>query len=99
MIVRAKDGSIDTYPHYRLVKSDKRYEPADTIRNQQRGIIYNALDHDEKRDRYKVLHDEGTLATITAKNIRETEPNRLSEMEVSYCSTQPNLPERIRQRL
>ena len=96
MIIRARDGSIDTYPPYRLVKSDKRYKLADTIRNKQRGIVDKILDYDEKKDKYKVIYDEGTKDTIPSKNLRETEPNRLSEMELSYWSKHPNLPDRIR---
>ena len=96
MIIRAKDGSIDNYPPYRLVKADKRYKLADTVRNKQQGIVDKLLDYDEKKDKYKVIYDEGTKDTIPAKNLRETEPSRLSEMELSYWSKQPSLPDNIR---
>ena len=96
IIIRAEDGSIDTIPAYRLVKSDRRYRIADTIRNQQRGVIDKILDYNEKNDKYKVIYDEGTKDTIPAKNLRETEPNRLSEMELSYWSKHPYIPNNIK---
>ena len=83
-------------PHYRLAKADKRYKLADTIRNKQQGIVDKLLDYDAKKDKYKVIYDEGTKDTIPAKNLRETEPNRLSEMELGYWSKQPSLPDNIR---
>ena len=97
MIIRAKDGSIDNYPPYRLVKADKRYKLAETIRNKQQGIVDKILDYDEKKDKYKVIYDEGTKDTIPSKNLRESEPNKLSTMEIDYWSKQPKLPERMRQ--
>ena len=96
IIIRAKDGSIDTYPIYRLMKSDKRYRLAETLHNQQRGIIDKITGYDAKKDKYHVLYDEGTKDTIPSKNLRETEPNKLSPMEISYWSKQPQLPSNIR---
>ena len=96
IIIRSKDGSIDTYPAYRLIKSDKRYKLADTIKNQQRGIVDKILKYDEKKGKYNVLYDEGTKDVIPSKNMREAEPTKLSSMELSYWSKQPSLPSSIK---
>ena len=96
IIIRSKDGSIDTYPAYRLIKSDNRYKLADTIRNQQRGIVDKILNYNEKKDKYNILYDEGTKDTIPSKNMRESEPTKLSPMELSYWSKQPSLPNSIK---
>ena len=96
LLIRAKDGSIDTMPAYRLVKADKRYKVAETILDQQRGVIDKITGYDKEKDKYNVIYDEGTKDTIPAKNLRETEPNRLSEMELSYWSKHPPIPQNIR---
>ena len=96
IIIRSKDGSIDTYPAYRLIKSDKRYKLAETIKNQQRGIVDKILKYDEKKDKYNILYDEGTKDVIPSKNLRESEPTKLSSMELSYWSKQPSLPNSIK---
>ena len=96
IIIRSKDGSIDTYPAYKLVKSDNRYKLAETIRNQQRGIVDKILNYNEKKDKYNIIYDEGTKDIIPAKNLRESEPTKLSPMELSYWSKQPSLPNPIK---
>ena len=96
IIIRSKDGSIDTYPAYRLVKGDNRYKLADTIRNQQRGIVDKILNYNEKKDKYNIIYDEGTKDVIPSKNLREAEPTKLSPMELSYWSKQPSLPNSIK---
>ena len=96
IIIRSKDGSIDTYPAYRLIKSDKRYKLADTIKNQQREIVDKILNYNEKKDSYNIVYDEGTKDAIPSKNMRESEPIKLSPMELSYWSKQPSLPNSIK---
>ena len=95
-VIKAKDGSIDTYPSYRLRKCDDRYEIAETIKNGKRGIIEKIIDYDEKRDRYKIIFDEGTEQWIPAKNLREGKPLLLSRMEREYWSNKNNIPEKIK---
>ena len=96
IIVRSRDGSIDTLPPYRLIKADKRYKLAETLRNKQRGVVDKILGYSEKNDKYNVLYDEGTKDTIPSRNLRESEPNKLSSMEIDYWSKQPKLPHNIR---
>ena len=107
-VIKAKDGSIDTYPSYRLRKCDDRYEIAETIKNGKRGIIEKIIDYDEKRDRYKIIfepgiparetesRDEGTEQWIPAKNLREGKPLLLSRMEREYWSNKNKIPEKIK---
>ena len=84
ILVRAKDGSVDSYPGYRLVKCDSRYKVAETIKDGKRGIIEEILDYDSKKNTYKVRYDEGTVDVIPAKNLREKHPTKLAPMERKY---------------
>ena len=95
-IIRAKDGSIDKYSAYRLVKCDDRYPIAETIKKGKRGIIEEILEYDVKKDKYKVRYDEGTVDYIPSKHLRETNPLKLSAMEREYWSQQDDVPKNIR---
>jgi hypothetical protein len=93
-LVRSKDGSIDKYPAYRLVKCDSRYSIAETIKDGKRGIIEKILDYDSRKDKYKVVYDEGTEDWIASKNFRESSPLRLSAMEQKYWADK-QLPDKL----
>ena len=95
-IVKSEDGSVDKYPAYRLVKCDTRYPIAETIKDGKRGIIEKILDYDLKKDKYKVVYDEGTLDWISSKNFRESAPLKLSTMELEFWSKRDNIPVKIR---
>ena len=97
-IIRAKDGSIDKYAGYKLVKCDSRYELADTIKNAKRGIIEKIISYDERSDKYKVLWDTDEESVIPAKNLREGFPLRLSPLERVFWTRQKSndIPVKIR---
>ena len=96
-IIKAEDGSIDKYSAYRLVKCDDRYKLAKTIKEGKRGIVEEILAYDSKNDRYKVRYDEGTEEYIPSKNLRESNPLKLSTMEREYWFEQDDIPIKIRQ--
>lgn len=97
-IIRAKDGSIDKYPGYKLVKCDSRYEVAETIKNAKRGIIEKIIDYDARSDRYDVEWDTGEKSTIPAKNLREGSPLKISPLERVFWTRQNSdkIPVKIR---
>lgn len=95
-IIKAKDGSVDLCPAYKLVKCDSRYKVADTIKNGKRGVIENILSYNSKKDSYKVKYDEGTVDNIPARNLRETRPTKLSDLEINYWKNKKSLPKNIR---
>lgn len=96
-LIKSKDNSVDSYPAYRLVKCDDRYKIANTIKSGKRGIIDKIIDYDEKNDKYHVLYDEGTKDYILAKNLRESNPSKLSSMEREFWANKSNIPIKIRQ--
>ena len=96
-IIKSEDGSIDKYSAYRLVKCDDRYKLAKTIKEGKRGIVEEILAYDSKNDRYKVRYDEGTEEYIPSKNLRESNPLKLSTMEREYWIEQDDIPIKIRQ--
>ena len=95
-VIKALDGSVDTYPPHKLVKCDSRYDLAETIKNGKRGVIEKIIDYNEKSDKYKVLFDEGTKDNISARNLREGKPLLLSRMEREYWSKKNKVPEKIK---
>ena len=83
-IIKAADGSVDKYPAYRLVKCDSRYPLAKTIKQGKRGVVERIIRYNEKRDKYRVQYDEGTIDEIPAKNLREGSPLKLSFLERQF---------------
>ena len=94
-IVKAKDNSIDKYPGYRLVKT-KNTNVAETIKNDKRGIVNKILSYDDKKDKYRVEYEGGITQFIPAKNLREGQPTKLSQMELIYWSAKKNIPDKIK---
>ena len=95
-VIKAADGSVDSYPRYRLKKCDDRYKIAETIKNGKRGVIEKIISYDEKSDKYKVIYDEGTKDNIPSKNLREGNPLLLSRMEREFWAGKNNIPLKIR---
>lgn len=95
-IIKSKDGSVDKYPGFRLIKCDSRYKLAETIKEGKRGVIEEILSYNPKKDKYKVRYDEGTKDSIPSKNLREGNPLKLSFMERQYWLKQKNIPPSIR---
>lgn len=95
-IIRAKDNSIDTIPGYKLVKCDNRYPLANTIKNDKRGIVDKILDYNEKSDKYTVVYEGGVKDKILAKNLRESNPIKLSNMEILFWADKKNVPNNIK---
>lgn len=96
-LVKSKDGSVESYPAYKLVKCDNRYRIANTIKNGKRGVIEKIISYSEKKDKYQVLYDEGSKDFIPSKNLREGNPSKLSKMEREYWSGKSKIPIKIRQ--
>lgn len=96
-LISSIDGSVDKYPGWRLVKCDDRYKIAETIKGGKRGIVSKIISYDGRTDKYKVEYSEGTIDTISAKNLREGDPLRLSPMEREYWIKQKVIPVKIRQ--
>ena len=63
-IIRAKDGSIDKYAGYKLVKCDDRYDIAETIKNAKRGIVEKIISYEARSDKYEVEWDTGETSII-----------------------------------
>ena len=94
--IRSVDGSVDNYPGYRLVKCGNDIPLAKTIKAGKRGIIDEILKYSEKTDRYKVKWVGGEEGWTASKNLRETAPLKLSDMEREYWVKQKNIPNEIR---
>ena len=94
-IIRAKDNSIDKVPGYQIVKTTNNIPLSKTLKNNKRGIIEKIISYDKKKNKYHVLYDDGQRDFIPAKNLRESIPTKLSEMELEYWSTKKNIPSSI----
>ncbi len=93
-LIKAADDSVGYYPRHRLVKNgDGKF--AATLNNDKRGIVDHIKSYNPANDTYKVVYSEGTEDTIKAKNLRETQPTRLSRMEVEYWKHHKNIPASI----
>ena len=96
-VIRSSDGSIDTLPGYRLVKSAKNVPLATTIKDGKRGIVKEILSYNQKKDTYSITYENSPVKdTIPSKNMREGHPTKLSPMEREYWSHRKSIPERIR---
>lgn len=95
-IIKANDGSIDLFPAYKLVKCDSRYKVANTIKNGKRGVIEKIISYNSRNDSYKVKYDEGTEESIPSKNLRETRPTKLSDLEIEYWKNKKSIPVKIK---
>ena len=81
----AKDNSVATYPRHKLVVVEgSKGKIADTLDNEKRGIISEILSYNPKTDKYKVIYEGGVKDEIKAKNLRETNPTRLSPLEIDF---------------
>ena len=95
-IIKADDGSIDTVPGYKIVRSDKRVPLADSIKNGKRAIIKEIVYYHPQENRYDVMYDTGERDEIPAINLREGNPTKLSRMEREFWIKQKNIPVSIR---
>ena len=94
-IIKAADGSVDKYPAYRLVKCDKRYPLARTIKEGKRAVVERIISYNEKRDKYRVKYDNGRFDVIPAKNMREGNPNKPSFMERRFWAEQSGAGKKV----
>ena len=98
-IIRSSDGSVDTMPGYRLVKSAKNVPLASTIKNGKRGIVKEIKSYNSKKDTYSVVYEmpdnSASKDTIKAKNMREGHPTKLSTLERQYWLSRKPIPGRI----
>ena len=101
-IIRSSDGSIETMPGYRLVKSAKNVPLASTIKDGKRGIVKEIRSYNSKRDTYSITYEmpDNSIVkdTIKAKNMREGHPTKLSTMERQYWIRKANLASPIKQK-
>ena len=104
-IVKAKDETVDTFPRYRLVKCDNRYQLADTIKtgvreNIDSHVVERITGYSTKNKKYKVKW-EGieTPGEADVKSMRLGRPTEPSAMEKQYWARrQPRtIPKPIRQ--
>lgn len=104
-IIQAKDGTIDTYPLYRLVKCDNRYKLAETIRtgvkqNIIAAVVEDIIGYNKKKNQYKVKWEGSLKPSYTdAKSMRIGRPTHLSTMERQYWARQKQLPQKIKRYL
>ena len=100
-IIRSSNGSVDTMPGYKLVKSNGNVPLATSIKNGKRGIVKEIRSYNKKRDTYSITYempDNSVVKdTIVAKNLRESHPTKLSTMERQYWVKQKVIPDRIRE--
>ena len=95
-IVKAKDDSVDKLPGYRLIKSANNIPLADSLKKGKRGIVDKIISYDPKKNKYRVQYEGGVKDTIPAKNLREGNPIKLSQMELEYWSSQNTIPDAIK---
>ena len=96
-VIRSSDGSVDTVPGYKLVKSTKNVPLATSIKDGKRGIIKEIRSYNKKKDTYSITYEypEGMKDTIKSKNMREGHPTKLSTMERQYWIKQKRIPDQI----
>ena len=97
-VIRSSDGSVDTVPGYKLVKSVNNVPLATSIKDGKRGIIKEINSYNKKKDTYTIVYEypEGMKDTIKSKNMREGHPTKLSTMERQYWIKQKTIPDQIR---
>lgn len=106
-LIRSEDGSVDSLPAYRLVKCDNRYKIAKTIKDGKRGVIDKIIKYDSRSNKYTVIyegvldptgakHHEGSTDTIAARNMREGNPTKLSQIEREFWAGKNKIPKKIR---
>ena len=94
--IMSLDKSVATFPRHKLVLS-KNGKVADTLNDGKRGIIEKIVGYDERTDKYNIVYEGGVRDKIKAKNLRETRPTRLSEIEIEYWKNKvQNMPSSIR---
>ena len=92
--VKSKDDSVAFYPRHKLVLS-KNGNIAQTLNNGKRGIVAEIISYNPRSDKYKVVYEGGVKDEIKAKNFRETNPTRLSKMEIEFWKTKDDVPSTI----
>ncbi|KAK8853540.1 hypothetical protein M9Y10_017101 [Tritrichomonas musculus] len=99
-LIRSSDGSVDTVPGYKLVKSAKNVPLAVSIIDGKRGIVKDIRSYNTKNDTYSItylLPDNSLVKdTIKSKYMREGHPTKLSTMERQYWLNQNSIPDRIK---
>ena len=99
-LIRASDGSVDTVPGYKIVKSAHTIPLAATIKEGKRGIVKEIRSYNSKKDAYSITYEmpdnSAVKDTILSKNMREGHPTKLSTMERQYWMNQKSIPEQIR---
>lgn len=99
-LIRSSDGSVDTVPGYKLVKSAKNVPLAVSIKDGKRGIVKDIRSYNTKNDTYSItylLPDNSLVKdTIKSKYMREGHPTKLSTMERQYWLNQNSIPDRIK---
>lgn len=97
-VIRSSDGSVDTVPGYKLVKSVNNVPLATSIKDGKRGIIKEIKSYNKKKDTYAIVYEypEGMKDTIKSKNMREGHPTKLSTLERQYWIKQKTIPDQIR---
>jgi hypothetical protein len=102
-LIRAKDGSIDKVPYFRLIpmKDNDKTPLANTIKNNKRGVIVEIVKF-IKPNKYMVKYESydrksnNETDIILAKNLREGTPTILSPMEKQFWSGKTDIPNEIR---
>ena len=95
-IVKENDDSVDKLPGYRLIKSANNIPLTDSLKKGKRGIVDKIISYDVKKNKYKIQYEGGVKDTIPAKNLREGNPIKLSQMELEYWSKQKHIPDAIK---
>lgn len=91
--IMAKDNSVAYYPRHKLVLS-KSGSIGESLTDGKRGIVDKILSYDPKSDKYEVVYEGGVKDKIKAKNLRETNPTHLSDLEIEYWKNK-NPPQAI----
>jgi hypothetical protein len=107
--IKAKDGSVDKVPYFRIVPVKKRNNAvlnggagnakmsiANTIKNSKRHEIEKIISYDKANDRYKVQYTNGDKDNIPSRNLREGKPLFLSDMEREFWKNkETKMPNKI----
>jgi hypothetical protein len=101
-IIGAKDGSTDTVPAFKLIKTTcVKYPQAATLKNDKRAFIERIISYDDKKDTYMVkFENTRLLQQRSATILREGNPTRLCREEKIFwlrkCPKFPiGVPEKI----
>lgn len=95
-LIRSEDRSGDSLPTYRLVKCNDRYKIAKTIKDGIRGVIDKIIKYDSRYNKYSIIYDEGTTDTIAARNMRDGNPTKLSQMKRAFWANKKSIPKKVR---